>query len=91
MMKKHVQHIINWLKEYTYEAGTKGGVVGLSGGLDSSVVAYLVKQAFGENALGVLLPIHNPIIAEKDALSVVEDSKINYLGIELTDTLSNRF
>lgn len=31
--EKHVQHIVNWLKEYKDQAGAKGGVVGLSGGL----------------------------------------------------------
>lgn len=90
-IKKHVQHIIKWLKEYADEAEMKGGLVGLSGGLDSSVVAYLIKEAFGENSLGVLLPIHNSVEAEKDALSVVKDAKINHLGIELTDTFKAGF
>lgn len=90
-MEKHVQHIIKWLKEYTYSAGMKGGVVGLSGGLDSSVVAYLMQQSFGENALGVLLPIHNSVEAEDDALSIVKDSKINYIGLELTDTFQKGY
>ncbi len=35
----------------------KGGVVGLSGGIDSSVVAALAARAFGpDNVLGVLMP-----------------------------------
>lgn len=63
--EKHVQHIVNWLKEYKDQAGAKGGVVGLSGGLDSTVVAYLMKRAFGDHALGVLLPIHNSVEAKK--------------------------
>lgn len=35
----------------------RGGVVGLSGGIDSSVVAALASRAFGpENVLGVMMP-----------------------------------
>lgn len=90
-MKKHVDHIVNWLKTYADEAGLKGGVIGLSGGLDSSVVAYLMKRAFGENALGVLLPIHNSVEAEKDALTVVKGAQINHFGIELTETFHTGF
>lgn len=85
-MEKDVQHIVDWLKSYTRQAGMKGGVVGLSGGLDSSVIAYLIQRAFGESALGVLLPIHNSVAEENDALSVVKDSKINSMGIELTNS-----
>lgn len=90
-MEKHIKHIVNWLKEYADQAGMKGGVVGLSGGLDSSVIAYLIKQAYGDNALGVLLPIHNSIEMEEDALSVVEDSQIKHISIELTDTFNTGF
>ncbi len=89
--EKQVNHIVDWLKEYAENAGMKGGVLGLSGGLDSSVVAYLIQRAFGENALGVLLPIHNSVDAEEDALLVAEDSKINHIGIELTDTFKEGF
>lgn len=89
--EKHVQHIVNWLKEYKNQAGAKGGVVGLSGGLDSTVVAYLMKRAFGDHALGVLLPIHNSVEAEEDALLVAKDSKINHIGIELTDAFKEGF
>ncbi|MBR7553674.1 NAD(+) synthase [Allobacillus sp. GCM10007491] len=89
--EKHVQHIVHWLQEYKDQAGAKGGVVGLSGGLDSTVVAYLMKRAFGDNALGVLLPIHNSVEAEKDALLVARDSQINHIGIELTDTFKEGF
>ncbi len=90
-MEKHVDYIVDWLKDYTKKAGKKGGVVGLSGGLDSSVVAYLIKKAFGDDALSVLLPIHNTVEAEKDALTVVENLKINHIGIQLTDTFKLGF
>ena len=48
--------ISNWMQEKVAERGAKGAVVGLSGGVDSAVVAGLVKKAFGDNTLGLLLP-----------------------------------
>ena len=33
-----INHIVEWLKNYTEESGTKGYVVGVSGGIDSALV-----------------------------------------------------
>ena len=48
-----------WIRERVLAAGCKGGVVGLSGGLDSSVVAVLCHRAFPQNMLGVLMPCYS--------------------------------
>ena len=50
------QRIADWMRSIVHAAGGQGVVVGLSGGLDSAVVAALAKQAFGRNALGVIMP-----------------------------------
>ncbi len=36
-----VRHIVNWLENYSQNAGTKGLVVGVSGGIDSAVTSAL--------------------------------------------------
>lgn len=48
--------LVLWIGEQVASAGSKGVVFGMSGGLDSSVVAVLCQRAFPENCLGVLMP-----------------------------------
>ncbi|MDI6703433.1 MAG: NAD+ synthase [bacterium] len=48
--------ISNWIKIQVKEAKAEGVVVGLSGGVDSSVVAALSKKALGDRVLGLIMP-----------------------------------
>lgn len=50
------KEIVAWIKEQVEKAGKKGVVLGLSGGIDSAVVACLSKRALGDNVLGLILP-----------------------------------
>lgn len=50
------QKLIKFLELEVAKAGHKSVVLGLSGGLDSAVVAVLCKEVFKENLLCVLLP-----------------------------------
>jgi len=40
-VEKVVDHIVKWLKDYSTNSGTKGFVVGVSGGIDSAVTSTL--------------------------------------------------
>lgn len=51
--------IAKWIKTKVRQAGAKGCVVGLSGGIDSAVVSLLCKRAFPQNTLGVFMPCHS--------------------------------
>jgi NAD+ synthase len=49
--------ICRFIKEYVQNAGAKGIVLGLSGGVDSSTIAALSSLAIGgENVLGLMMP-----------------------------------
>lgn len=48
--------ISKWIKEQVEAAGAKGCVFGLSGGIDSAVVAALCKNVFPDQVLGLLMP-----------------------------------
>lgn len=51
------QRICRFIKEYVENAGAKGIVLGLSGGIDSGTIAALSSLAIGgENVLGLMLP-----------------------------------
>lgn len=62
-------HIVNFIKDYVKLAGVSKAVLGLSGGIDSSLVAALACQAIGsENVLGLMLPVD----ARKDAKNIAD-------------------
>lgn len=73
------QQLIAFLQSEVSKSGTKGAVVGISGGLDSAVVAVLCKEAFGESVKGVIMPsqFSSPSSA-KDAIEVCEKFDISY-------------
>jgi NAD+ synthase len=58
-MQELSSRLVDWLKDRAKEAGAKGAVVGMSGGIDSSVVAVLCKRAFPDSVLGLLIPCHS--------------------------------
>ena len=58
-MQQLSSRLIDWLRDKGREAGAKGAVVGMSGGIDSSVVAVLCKRAFPDSVLGLLIPCHS--------------------------------
>ena len=78
------EYLVDFLKYETYKTGLGGAVLGLSGGIDSAVVAVLAKKAFGDNLKAILLPSQfssNSSIT--DALSLCEKFDIDYEIIEI--------
>jgi NAD+ synthase len=75
--------ISNWIKTKVKEANAEGIVVGLSGGIDSSVVAALSKRALGDNVLGLIMPCENKSIDEEHALLVASQLNLKTERIPL--------
>ena len=48
--------LISWIRDKVVSSGSEGVVVGMSGGLDSSVLAVLCKRTFPKNMLGLIIP-----------------------------------
>ncbi|MTI70938.1 MAG: NAD(+) synthase [Firmicutes bacterium] len=78
--------IVQWLKEKVTNAGCKGVTVGLSGGIDSAVVAALAKKAFPNNTLGVIMPSHSNPEDEEHARLLADSLNIETKKIDLTET-----
>lgn len=55
--KEVTEQIVNWLKDYVKNSGTKGFVVGVSGGIDSAVTSALCART-GLPTLMLEMPIH---------------------------------
>ena len=54
---KESEKIINWIRNYFEESKGCKAVIGISGGMDSTLCASLLVKALGpENVIGVLLP-----------------------------------
>ena len=53
-----VNAISSWLKEMILDSGRVGGIVRLSGGVDSAVVAALLKKGLRRKMLAVMMPCH---------------------------------
>jgi NAD+ synthase len=56
-LKRHHEHITEFIRETIAEAGADGAVLGLSGGIDSTLTAYLASEALGPDRLrGLVMP-----------------------------------
>lgn len=57
--KELVEKLASWIRDTVLAAGCKGVVIGMSGGIDSSVLAVLCHQAFPQSTLGIFIPCYN--------------------------------
>ena len=92
-LKEVHNELVEFLRENFKKAGFSKAVLGLSGGIDSALVAYLLRDALGkENVLAIMMPYKS---SNPDSLNhaklVVEDLKINAKTIEITDMIDAYF
>ncbi|WP_448820122.1 NAD+ synthase [Cetobacterium sp.] len=85
--------LVDFLREEAKKVGFSKVVLGLSGGIDSALVAYLAAKAFGpENVLGILMPYKT---SSKESVEhaklVVEDLGIKSKLIEITPMVEPYF
>ena len=92
-LKEVHNELVEFLRESFKKAGFSKAVLGLSGGIDSALVAYLLRDALGEeNVLAIMMPYKS---SNPDSLNhaklVVEDLGINSKTIEITDMIDAYF
>jgi NAD+ synthase len=74
------QEIMNFIKKETESRKSNGVVLGISGGIDSTVLAFLATRAIGpENVKGLILPDETVTPANdiEDAIRICSDLKID--------------
>jgi NAD+ synthase len=83
-IEKKIEYTVDWLRALAQNAGADGLLVGVSGGIDSALVSFLIKRAFPENSLGVILPCKSHPQDRYDALKVVEAASLHHIEIDLS-------
>ena len=70
------EQLVSWLRERVQAARSQGVVLGMSGGIDSSVLAVLCQRAFPQSTLGVIMPCHSQPEDEEHARAVASKFSI---------------
>ncbi len=90
--KSKIDHIASFMYDYVKSANASGLVTGISGGIDSAVASAIMKIAYPDNSLGVILPIKSQaedfILANKLAKTIKLET-VNFDLSELHDKLFN--
>lgn len=89
-LANYIKEIENFLANYLKDTRCETFILGVSGGVDSSLVAALCKEAVGKEHLHCLIiPIESSEEDIKDALTLVKDLDLRYDIIDATETFYN--
>lgn len=81
--KKTADYITNWIREYAKKAGVSTLVLGLSGGIDSALVALLCKRT-GLPLVCVNMPCHSSSSAYDRAKAFANENHLQLLKVDLS-------
>ena len=86
-LKRTYNSLVLSIKDYFSKNGFKRAVLGLSGGLDSTICAVLLADALGsENVLGISIPSKLTSSESKnDAKELAQNLKINFIETPIKD------
>lgn len=78
-------------RDYVVKCGFKSVLIGLSGGIDSSLVAVIAREAFGpENVTGVSMPSqYTSRMSREDGRTLAQNLGIKFIEIPITEIFSS--
>jgi NAD+ synthase len=79
------ERIAGWMRRELASTGARGFVVGLSGGVDSAVVARLAQLAAPGHVIGAILPAHSDPDDERDAATIAKHFSLATVRVDLSD------
>jgi len=74
--ERTVEKLVSWITDTVSASGCKGVVIGMSGGIDSSVGAVLCHRAFPQSILGIIMPCYSHQEDEEHAMAVASKFSI---------------
>jgi NAD+ synthase (glutamine-hydrolysing) len=85
------QALVLGTRDYVQKTGFKSAVIGLSGGIDSSLVAAVAAEALGiKNVVGVFMPSQfSSRESREDALGLAKNFGIHFLEIPIQQTFDS--
>ncbi|MEE9442463.1 MAG: NAD+ synthase [candidate division Zixibacteria bacterium] len=92
-IKGSVEILTEFIRDYTNEVGINRLIIGLSGGVDSSVSAALGSKAVGaENILGVIMPYKRSSPESKnDAINLANKLGISFEKVDISPMVDAYF
>lgn len=81
---EYTEKLVDWLKEQVRVSGREGLIFGLSGGIDSAVVAALAVRSFPKESLGLILPCHSDPGDREDAYLVAKTLALSVREVDLS-------
>ncbi len=83
-MNTEAEVLSGWIRKKVEEASAEGVILGMSGGLDSSVTAVLCKNAFPKSTLGLIMPCFSDPEDIKHVKQVAEKFDIETRKVDLS-------
>ena len=88
-LASYLKVIEKFLKDYLEVSHCKTYVLGLSGGVDSTLCAAIARNALGKDKLHcILMPINSAKEDLEDALTLVKDLDLKYTVIDASETFN---
>ncbi len=85
---QRIKIITDWIKQYLKDSHKKGIVFGVSGGIDSALIAAIASKYFAKNHMALTMNIENSKQDIDDAKLVIKHFNLNHRDIKLEKTFN---